>query len=86
MAFQLKNKNFFCAAGSSPARGREEQRATQNFVDIMFKIHNKIQNIKTADSNWDPILGSYLSIMWTEGLLFVVGVSGLAKIIYLSKI
>jgi hypothetical protein len=44
--FNQKTKIFF-VAGSSAGWRAEEPRAAQNFVDIMVKIHNKIQNIKT---------------------------------------
>jgi hypothetical protein len=42
-----------------PGVEEKEEQAAQNFVDIMFKIHNKIQNIKSPDSNKDRMLGSY---------------------------
>jgi len=57
----------------------------ENFVDIMIKIHNKIQNIKSWDSN-NASWSSLLRKSQAEGLFFFVGVSELLKIICLSKI
>jgi hypothetical protein len=73
--------------GGYPSWGgqHKDESAAQNFVDIMVKIHNKIQNIKSPNSNRRPyrrVLGK----LQNEGLLFVVGVSGVLKIICLSKI
>jgi hypothetical protein len=73
--------------GGFPSLGGRDkgESAAQNFVDIMVKIHNRIQNIKSPNSNRRPyrrVLGK----LQTEGLLFVVGVSGVLKIICLSKI
>jgi len=73
--------------GGFPSLGGRDKRETaaQNFVDIMVKIHNKIQNIETPNSNKRPyrrVLGK----LQNEGLLFIVGVSGVLKIICLSKI
>lgn len=54
----------------------------ENFVDIMIKIHNKIQNWNSKKKTYHRLLEKSQA----EGLLFVVGVSELLKIICLSKI
>jgi hypothetical protein len=63
----------------------KDEWTAQNFVDIKVKIHNKIQNIESLNSNKGPCR-PLLRITQAEGLLLVVGVSGLLKIICLSKI
>ena len=62
-----------------------DRQTAQNFVDIMVKIHNKIQNIKSPRFNRGVFL-SFIEKKQAKGLLWVVGVSGSLKIICLSKI
>ena len=66
-------------------RPEDDQSTAQNFVDIMFKIHNKFQNIKSLTPNERRSCWPWGETQ-AKGLLFMVGVSGLAKIVCLSKI
>jgi len=46
-------KEFF----RNPSRRTDEDESeAQNFVDIMVKIHNKIQNIKSPTRTGDPVV------------------------------
>lgn len=53
--FNKKNKKISGKVFLDPSmRTDEDESGAQNFVDIMVKIHNKIQNIKSLAPAEDP--------------------------------